>query len=71
MINFCFGVYFRQKQKSSLCLAQNLEYFEMFNRQKIKHARQIAGKKPPLIPIMTIGIERRERKKMTFVEKHF
>ena len=39
-----------------------------------KHTRQIAGKYSPLIPINTIGIERREKtneNKKTFVHKQF
>ena len=41
-------------------------------RAVIKHTRQIAGKKPPLIPISMIGIERIEDiEKKIFVQKHF
>ena len=38
-----------------------------------KQTRQIAGKKPPLIPISMIGIEITEdiEKKKIFVQKHF
>ena len=38
----------------------------------MKHNRQIAGKKPPLIPISMIGIERMEDiEKKIFMQKHF
>ena len=38
-----------------------------------KHTRQIVGKKPTLIPISMIGIERTEdiEKKKNFPQKHF
>ena len=42
------------------------------NQYTTKHTRQIAGKKPPLIPISLIGIDRIEDiEKKKFVQKHF
>ena len=42
----------------------------LFNEVKKKHNRQIAGKKPPLIRISMIGIERIDIEKKRFLYKN-
>ena len=45
-----------------------MSYGSNKNLDGIKHTQQIDGKKPPLIPIIKIGLKDKKSEKMIFVQ---